>query len=103
MGASSDSAEPEADRESVGRLKLELKTRQVLEDSVVADDCSRPLGMRDPRLLTVIEIAGVLGVGRSKVYELLYCGELKSVKIGSSRRVRFSDLGDFVRYLDDAS
>ena len=58
--------------------------------------------MHDPRLLTVIEVAGVLGVGRSKVYELLYRGELKSVKIGSCRRVRYSDLGDFVRYLDDA-
>ncbi len=77
MDASRNSAEAESDGESVGRMTPELKTAQVLEDSVVADECSRPLGMQVPRLLTVIEVAEVLGIGRSKVYELLYRGELK--------------------------
>jgi excisionase family DNA binding protein len=54
-------------------------------------------------LFTVVEVAKILGIGRSKVYELLYRGELKSVKIGGSRRVRYNDLGEYVRYLDDAS
>jgi excisionase family DNA binding protein len=55
------------------------------------------------QLFTVVEVAAILGIGRSKVYELLYAGDLKSVKIGGSRRVRYTDLGDYVRYLDDAS
>jgi excisionase family DNA binding protein len=63
----------------------------------------RPLGTTDVQLFTVVEVARLLGVGRSKVYDLLYRGELKSVKIGGSRRVRYSDLGEFIRYLDDAS
>ena len=62
-----------------------------------------PLCTSELRLLTVVEVARVLSIGRSKVYELLYAGELKSVKIGGSRRVRYSDLGDYVRCLDDAS
>lgn len=64
---------------------------------------TRPLWMRDVQLLTVNEVAGLLGIGRSTVYELLYKGELRSVKIGGSRRIRYSDLGEYVRYLDDAS
>jgi excisionase family DNA binding protein len=62
-----------------------------------------PLPTSELRLFTVVEVAKVLSIGRSKVYELLYAGDLKSVKIGGSRRVRYSDLGDYVRCLDDAS
>ena len=62
-----------------------------------------PLSNWDLQLYSVIEVAEFLGLGRSKVYELIYSGELKSVKIGGSRRIRYSDLGEYVRYLDDAS
>ena len=62
-----------------------------------------PLSSVDLQLFTVVEVSHFLGLGRSKVYELLYSGELRSVKIGGSRRIRYSDLGEFVRYLDDAS
>ena len=103
MYASSQPVEDKKCKESDRELTPEVETRPVSDDSVVAVEGVRPLGMQDPRLLTVVEVAGVLGIGRSKVYELLYRGELKSVKIGSCRRVRYSDLGDFVRYLDDAS
>jgi excisionase family DNA binding protein len=64
---------------------------------------ARPLLGKDLQLFTVVEVSQFLGIGRSKVYELLYKGELKSVKIGGSRRIRYSDLGEYVRYLDDAS
>lgn len=40
------------------------------------------------RLLLSVEEAGeVLGVKRSKMYELISAGEIESVKIGKSRRV----------------
>ncbi len=41
----------------------------------------------DKVLLTPIEAAAALGIGRSKVYELLQSGQLQSVHIGRCRRV----------------
>jgi excisionase family DNA binding protein len=38
-------------------------------------------------LLTVEETAEVLHIGRSKVFDLIRCGDLDSVKIGRLRRV----------------
>ena len=54
-------------------------------------------------LLTVKEAASLLGIGRSTVYELIYAGRIRSVKIGSSRRIRRGDLDDFVRDLVEVS
>jgi excisionase family DNA binding protein len=54
-------------------------------------------------LLTVKEAASILGIGRSTVYELIYAGRIRSVKIGSSRRIRRGDLDDFVRDLVEVS
>jgi excisionase family DNA binding protein len=68
-----------------------------------SDENVRPLLSKDLQLFSVVEVSQFLGIGRSKVYELLYKGELKSVKIGGSRRIRYTDLGEYVRYLDDAS
>ncbi|NNN01417.1 MAG: helix-turn-helix domain-containing protein [Acidimicrobiaceae bacterium] len=47
-------------------------------------------------LLTVPEVGRVLAISRSKVYELLESGSLASVYIGRSRRIRVSDVEDFV-------
>jgi len=74
-----------------------------LAESQDSDGNVRPMLSKDLQLLSVVEVSQILGIGRSKVYELLYKGELKSVKIGGSRRIRYSDLGEYVRYLDDAS
>jgi excisionase family DNA binding protein len=41
----------------------------------------------DKILLTPVEAAAALGIGRSKVYELLQSGQLPSVHIGRCRRV----------------
>lgn len=41
----------------------------------------------DKLLLTPVEAATVLGIGRSKLYELLQSGQLASVRIGTCRRV----------------
>lgn len=45
------------------------------------------------------EAATMLGLGRSKIYELLASGELESVKIGKARRVPAEALEDYVRRL----
>jgi excisionase family DNA binding protein len=48
-------------------------------------------------LLTPLEAAQVLRVGRSKVYSLLAKGELRSVRVGHSIRVPADELREWVR------
>jgi excisionase family DNA binding protein len=53
-----------------------------------------------PRLLlTPEEAARALGIGRTKLYELLSTAKLPSVRIGGSRRVSVDALTEFVRRL----
>lgn len=51
-------------------------------------------------LLCPEEVAEALGLGRSKVYELLASGRLRSVKVGRSRRVTVDQLQTFVAELE---
>ena len=52
--------------------------------------------MTVPILLTPTEAAQVLGIGRSKLYELMQAGVVESVRIGSCRRVPADALVDLV-------
>ena len=54
-------------------------------------------------LLKVPEVSRALGVSRTTVYELIADGQLRSVKIGASRRVRREDLSAYVSGLQAAS
>ena len=51
-------------------------------------------------LLTAEEAALALRVGRSKVYELMRAGVLRSVKIGGSRRISAAALAEYVKALE---
>ena len=46
----------------------------------------------DRLLLTVREVADVLSVSRSRVYELLYAEQLDSMKISRSRRASLASV-----------
>ncbi len=59
--------------------------------------------MCDKLLLTVIEAAEMLGIHRSRTYQFIQRGELKSLKIGGARRVLITDLHEFVRTLKEAA
>jgi excisionase family DNA binding protein len=48
------------------------------------------------RLLDVYEVAAMLGCGRSYVYDLLYRGELRSIKLGRLRRVTLDEVERFI-------
>ncbi len=50
-------------------------------------------------LLTAEEAAQALGIGRTRVYELMAGGVLTSVKIGASRRVPVDALREYVARL----
>jgi excisionase family DNA binding protein len=54
-------------------------------------------------LLRPEDVAKRLQVGRSKVYDLMRCGQLRSVKVGGSRRVTLAALAEFVAALDRGS
>ncbi len=53
----------------------------------------------DKLLLTPAEAADALGIGRSKVYELMRAGTLPSIRIDSWRRVPLEDLTALVARL----
>lgn len=50
----------------------------------------------DSLVLTVPEVAALLRVGRSQVYELMASGELRSLKIGRNRRIPVAALDEFI-------
>ncbi|MCY7365122.1 MAG: helix-turn-helix domain-containing protein [Frankiaceae bacterium] len=54
-------------------------------------------------LLTPIEAATALGIGRSKVYELMQSGQLQSVHIGACRRVPADAVDSFLCQLRTAA
>ncbi len=53
-------------------------------------------------LLTAVEAAEQLGVSRTKVYELMAAGTLRSIHIGRLRRVPVDALGDFIEAMESA-
>ena len=56
-------------------------------------------GPRNQLLLTAEQAAATLAICRTKVYDLLRKGELESVQIGTSRRIPYEALTDYVRRL----
>ena len=50
----------------------------------------------DKLLLTPVEAAKALGIGRSKVYEVMQAGQLKSVRIGNCRRIPLDALHELL-------
>lgn len=55
----------------------------------------------NPVLLTVEDAAQALALGRTKVYELVESGALRSVKIGRSRRIPVRALDEFVASINE--
>ncbi len=56
-------------------------------------------GAESQLLFTVKEVAAILQISRTTVYELIYAGTLASVKIGACRRIRRVDLETYVQDL----
>jgi excisionase family DNA binding protein len=58
----------------------------------------------DKLLLRVEEVAELLDVGRTRVYQLISCGDLRSIKIGGSRRIPSTAVQHYLdRMLDGAA
>jgi len=52
------------------------------------------------RLLTINEVAGLLRISRWSVYQLIWSGQLRTLKIGRRRLVRPVALAECVDLLD---
>ena len=52
-----------------------------------------------PILVSVVEVARMLSIGRSAAWELVRKQKIKSVKIGRTRRVPLIAIQDFVQRL----
>ncbi len=57
---------------------------------------STPTFSPESRLVRVTEVARHLSLSRSKVYQMMDVGQLPYVKLGKSRRVRWSDVQKLV-------
>ena len=51
----------------------------------------------EPICVRVNDAARMIGIGRTKLYELISNGELEAVKIGKATRVTTASLNDLVR------
>ena len=49
-----------------------------------------------PMLFNAVQVAKIMGVSKSQVYNLMNSGRLGSVSIGRSRRVTNNQMNDFI-------
>ncbi len=49
-----------------------------------------------PLLCSIREATRLLGIGRTKAYELLACGELNSIQIGTRRLVKIDSIKAYI-------
>jgi excisionase family DNA binding protein len=79
------------DPETAEKVSL-LSIEDFMQDDIARGSKDLPVKL----LLTTAEACRVLAISRSKLYELLGSGNLPSVRIGRSRRIRMRDLEEFV-------
>jgi excisionase family DNA binding protein len=70
-----------------------MSSNEVVEHETRSDRGLAPMKL----LLTITEASQVLAISRSKFYDLLNSRHLPSVHIGRSRRIRLTDLEEFVK------
>jgi excisionase family DNA binding protein len=93
--------------DSLRRLKQALRTQrealEVLEsallefeEAVNGEDQERPQERKGLDLLAIPELCQELGMGKSWVYRRLRSGEIPSVKLGRSIKVKRTDLEEYL-------
>jgi excisionase family DNA binding protein len=70
--------------------------RPAIPDAVLKQPRPAP---PDAVLLRPEEAAHALGIGRPKTYHLIATGELRSLKIGGSRRIPREAITEYVKHL----
>jgi excisionase family DNA binding protein len=55
------------------------------------------------RVFSVVEAAAVLGISRSKLYEFIAAGELRSIRIGRLRKIPVAVIDEFITSRDSGA
>ena len=50
-----------------------------------------------PDIMSINELRSALGIGRTKAYELVNTGEIRSIKVGKAIRIPKTSLLDYVK------
>jgi excisionase family DNA binding protein len=75
---------------------LSLQVGETLQGALY-EAVSEPVHKRSLQLLSVSEVGELLGMGRSWVYQQLKSGELPSVKLGGSVKIKRADLEGYIQ------
>src|SRR5919202_1497652 len=73
-------------------LQVDKTTQGTLHEGV-----SEPIFTQSLRLLSIPEVSEVLGMGRSWVYQQIRSGEMPSIQLGGSIKVRPEDLQEYIQ------
>jgi len=79
--------------EEVSSFSLEVEEHL---QGAIYEGVSEPVYKQALRLLSVQEVGEVLGMGRSWVYQQIRAGQLPSVQLGGTVKVRQKDLEEYV-------
>ncbi len=82
-----------AGQEELRSINLEVENPV---QGVLHEGLSEPAYKRGLQLLSVQEVGGLLGMGRSWVYQQIKSGELPSVHLGGTIKVRREDLEGYI-------
>jgi excisionase family DNA binding protein len=85
--------------QKAGALNVQSANRGLPVEGNRHSNRSGPKLIMEKLLLTPEEAAKLLGIGRSRVYDLMRAHALLSVKIGRSRRVPVASLHEYVAAL----
>src|ERR671932_1248989 len=81
-------------RQSMDDFSLHVdKTSQ----GTLYEGVSEPTSTQNLRLLSIPEVSEVLGMGRSWVYQQIRSGEMPSIQLGGSVKVKREDLQEYIQ------
>ncbi len=83
----------QAHRRALGELEDALRE---FEGSLPDETSGRPDGRGGLELLSIADVCRTLGMGKSWTYRRLKSGEIPSVKLGRSIKVRREDLEEYL-------
>jgi excisionase family DNA binding protein len=73
-----------------------LEFEESFEESIGGESQQRPEERRGLELLSIPELCQELGMGKSWIYRRIRSGEIPSVKLGRSIKVKRSDLEEYL-------
>ena len=84
----------EAHRQALEELESAL---QQFEETLPGEASGRPPNGQAPELLSMAQVCEALGMGKSWTYRRVKSGEIPSVKLGRSIKVRQEDLEEYLQ------